>query len=222
MSGARGTASQQQDQRNRDNARAAGNSAPGVGGGGFGSGGFGNGRGTLSQQQDQRNMANATRAGNIAPGVGRGFASGMNNATARRTINTTPSYEMSLHNMMALSGMLPGPGMAPHVAGMMAGIGPQFTGPRGTVNGPGDYDPTNRFGSNQSQLFANQGVQGIQSAGAPKPVTPQMPGMNMMQMPAAQMNVPGPSQYGVNLPSYGYFGKPPALQRPKSAIMGGI
>jgi hypothetical protein len=217
MSGARGTASQQQDRRNQDNARGAGNSAPGVGGG------FGGGRGTMSQQQDRVNMANATRAGNIAPGVERGFARGMNNATARRTINTTPSYEMSLHNMMALSGMLPGPGMAPHVAGMMAGIGPQFTGPRGTVNGPGDYDPTNRFGSNQSQLFANQGIQGIQAAGQRPPMAqPQMPGMSQMQMPAAQLSVPGPSQYGVNLPSYGYFGTPPAQQRPKSAIMGGI
>lgn len=154
-----------------------------------------------------------------------GFGGGMGGLNARRTANPTPSYDMNLHNMIALGGMLPGPGMAPHVGAMIAGIGPQFQGFRGTINGPGDYDPSNRFGSNGSSLFPMQQRQGIQAAGAPRPMAqPQQPNpmLQQLQMPAAQFNVPGPSQYGVNLPSYGYFGQPPALQRPQSMIMGGI
>jgi hypothetical protein len=216
MSGARGTASQQQDRRNA--ADRAGNS-----------------RGTAGQQQDRRNAATAQRAGNVAPGVGRSFNpndrptnapfGGMPSYQPRRTQNVTPSYEMSLHNMMALSGMMPGPAMPAKVGMMATGMVPGFQGYQGAVNAPGDYDGPNRFGTQGSTLFPQQqNVQGIQAAGQPKPpmAPPQPAGMSQMQMPAAQLSVPGPSQYGVNLPSYGYFGKPPALQRPKSAIMGGI
>lgn len=59
MSGARGTAGQQQDRKNaadRDRSVAGGKSGE---------------RGTRSQQQDRRNMDRARAAGNRAPGVGR-------------------------------------------------------------------------------------------------------------------------------------------------------
>jgi hypothetical protein len=219
MSGARGTASQQQDRRNQDNARGAGNSAPGVGGGG----GFGGGRGTMSQQQDRVNMANATRAGNMAPGVrGNEFDSRARNSRYQQNrIATRPA---TLGNIaQAISMGMPGPGMIAKGIAMGAGYDP-YSGPVGHTTGY-SYDGPNRFATNGSSLFPNpqQGIQGIQAAGQRPPVAqPQMPGMSQMQMPAAQLSVPGPSQYGVNLPSYGYFGKPPALQRPKSAIMGGI
>src|SRR5688572_12644737 len=176
MSGARGTASQQQDRRNA--ADRAGNS-----------------RGTAGQQQDRRNAATAQRAGNVAPGVGRSFNpndrptnapfGGMPSFQPRRTQNPTPSYEMSLHNMMELSKMMPGPAMGPRALGgaLGLGIGPDFRGSTGMVNGPGDYDGPNRFGTQGSTLFPNRGVQGIQAAGQPKPMAPPQPaGMSQMQM----------------------------------------
>jgi hypothetical protein len=206
MSGARGTASQQQDRRNA--ADRAGNS-----------------RGTAGQQQDRRNAATAQRAGNVAPGVG-GSGPNPHDTRARNSRynqNLIASGPMTMHNMRTLGGMLPGPGMALKAGMMATGLGPQFEGvsPRSATGY--SYDGPNRFATMGSSLFPNQGVQGIQAAGQRPPMAqPQMPGMSQMQMPAAQLSVPGPSQYGVNLPSYGYFGKPPALQRPKSAIMGGI
>lgn len=75
-----------------------------------------------------------------APYAGQG---GLN---ARRTVNPTPSYEMSLHNMMELAKMMPGVGMPARMAMTIAGYGPEFQGSTGTVNGTGDYDPSNRFG----------------------------------------------------------------------------
>jgi hypothetical protein len=142
----------------------------------------------------------------------------------RRTQNITPSYEMSLHNMMELSKMMPGPGMGLRGLGgaFGLGVGPDFQGFTGNRYGPGDYDPANRFGvgNNQSPM-QQQGIQGIQAAGLPKPPTPPMQGMSPFTMQGGQMSVPGPSQYGVNLPSYGYFGSP-GMPKPKSAIMGGI
>jgi hypothetical protein len=211
-------------------------------------GGSMGGRGTMGQQQDRRNMETARRAGNVAPGVGRSFSPNDKpmNATygslpsfqPRRTQNPTPSYDMTPGNLAKMAAMMGGTlmggspltamGMMGRPLGSMAGpaIGGLmgFEGYRGAVNGPGDYDGPNRFATNGSAMFPNQQPQmqqGIQAAGAPKPPMAQ-PGMGQQQMAPGQFNVPGPSQYGVNLPSYGYFGQPPALKRPQSAIMGGI
>lgn len=167
---------------------------------------------------DARAAADRNRnamAANNSP-MNRGFNPNFN---PRRTPNMSPSYEMSLRNMMALSGMMPGPGMAVRAGMMASGLGPQFEGYTGNVMGPGDYDPKNWLGQRGgSAMGMPAGRPPITAAGQPKPVTP--PGMTPLQVPAAQLSVPGPSQYGVNLPSYGYFGQPPALQRPgMSAIL---
>ena len=150
-SGARGTAGQQQDRRNAAD-RAAGSSM--------------GGRGTMGQQQDRRNAATAQRAGNTAPGVERMFnprdpVRGSPPTNMRRTANPTPSYDMSLHNMYELSKALPGPMMGPKVLGGALGLGtgPNFTGYRGNVQGPGDYDPQNRFGTPQGGFLQQQMAQ---------------------------------------------------------------
>lgn len=73
MSGARGTAGQQQDRRNAaDRARGQAD------------------RGTRSQQQDRRNMETAKAAGNRAPGVSRGGNSGGVKAAALDTRTLSP------------------------------------------------------------------------------------------------------------------------------------
>lgn len=213
MSGERGTKSQQQDRRNqadRDRAAAGGSGNSGA-------------RGTLSQQQDRRNMANAQRAGNIAPGVDRDFVSGMKNATMRRTLNPSPSYPMSLHNMIELSKMLPGPGMGLRALGgaLGLGIGPEFEGPMGMANTPGDMDPTNRAGTNPMNTVPMPGVQGITPAGQGGAGAPTMPGMTPLAMQPAMLGgpVPGLQDYSVQLPGYNYFGQPPALTRPPGTGM---
>ena len=72
---------------------------------------------------------------------------GMPRQQFRRSVNPTPSYEMSLRNMYELSKMMPGPMMGLRGLGAAIGLGtgPEFSGATGNVHGPGDYDPTNRF-----------------------------------------------------------------------------
>jgi hypothetical protein len=78
----------------------------------------------------------------------------------RRTQNVTPSYEMSLHNMMELAKMMPGPSMGIRGLGAVTGfgLGPEFEGYTGNVMGPGDYDPTNRTGL-MSRMKRRAGLQ---------------------------------------------------------------
>jgi hypothetical protein len=111
------------------------------------------------------------------------------------------------------------------MGGTMADIGGGHTYASGsTPGGPGGgYGGQFAGGGtgNAGQQFASNvpGVQAprpVQAAGVQQPI-----GMSPFTMQGGQMNVPGPSQYGVNLPSYGYFGSP-GMQKPKSAIMGGI
>jgi hypothetical protein len=137
-----------------------------------------------------------------------GFGGGMGGLNARRSVNPTPSYDMSLHNMRALSGMLPGPGMAINAAKMAMGLGPQFEGPRGTINGPGDYDGPNRFatlGSNINPLKALNLAAALKPkpTGAVKtaPVNPMMsqPGLNLSS---------GLAGYGTYRPGYNFIGRP--------------
>jgi hypothetical protein len=74
----------------------------------------------------------------------------------RRTANVTPSYEMSLHNLREVMGMMPlGPMSA--VGSFMGALGvpgfaPEFEGFTGNVMGPGDYDPSNRFATGQGLM----------------------------------------------------------------------
>jgi hypothetical protein len=110
------------------------------------------------------------------------------------------------------------------MGGTMADIGGGHTYASGSTPGtPGGNGGQFAGGGtgNAGQQFASNvpGVQAprpVQAAGVQQPV-----GMSPFTMQGGQMNVPGPSQYGVNLPSYGYFGSP-GMQKPKSAIMGGI
>jgi hypothetical protein len=105
--------------------------------------------------------------------------------------------------MIAFDGNQPVTGGFPSMGGMPAGTNsPQPGG--GTGNG--------------GQFAQAPGVQPVQAAGVPRAPTQQMAGMSPFTAPGGQLSVPGPSQYGVNTPSYGYFGSP----KPKSAIMGGI
>jgi hypothetical protein len=111
------------------------------------------------------------------------------------------------------------------MGGTMADIGGGHTYASGSAPGaPGGGNGGQFAGGgtgNAGQQFASNvpGVQAprpIQAAGVQQPV-----GMSPFTMQGGQMSVPGPSQYGVNLPSYGYFGSP-GMPKPKSAIMGGI
>jgi hypothetical protein len=227
------------DPRDRREVRdARGNAGYGGGGtrsgGGFGGGfggRFGGNRGTLSQQQDRINQASARAHGNIAPGVPEGFVRGMNLATSRRTVNPTTTRPLTPHNLWEAFKAMPmsGIGAVNLLGGALGvpGMGPQYEGQVGMANSPGDYDPSNRFGTTDSRMF-RPNVAPVQAAGAAQPSQAPMGGggLNQMQVPAAQFSIPGPSQYGVNLPSYGYFGQPPAQARPPrtpmSMIMGGI
>lgn len=153
-------------------------------------------------------------------------------ANSRYSQNTIATRPATFGNIaQALVGGLPGPGMIAK-AGMMIGGYDPYSGPVRHTTGY-SYDPKNmagmsnpgndmsRFGSFQLP-YRKQAVQPMRPAGAPAAQAPTMPGMTPLTMAPGQINIPGPSQYSVNLPSYGYFGTPPALQRPKSAILGGI
>ena len=63
----------------------------------------------------------------------------------RRTPNPTPSYKATLHNIGVLSGLTPGPAMPAKIAGMIAGLGPQFEDYTGMKMGPGDWDPKDKI-----------------------------------------------------------------------------
>lgn len=96
----------------------------------------------------QRRNVDAMASRNMVTGnVPRGF---------RRTANPTPSYDLSLHNLREMMGMMPlGPMSA--VSSVMGALGvpgfaPDFQGYNGNVQGPGDYDPTNRFGTGEGLM----------------------------------------------------------------------
>jgi len=123
--------------------------------GGSGNGGFGGGRtasviGNRFGAPSASAQAAAKARNTPAPGLAGGF--NPQHFGGRRTVNPTPSYEMNLHNMMELGKMMPGPSMGLRGLGgaVGLGVGPDFTGSRGIVNGPGDYDPANRFGTMRS------------------------------------------------------------------------
>lgn len=233
-SGERGTASQQQDRRNAAD-HAAGSSM--------------GGRGTMGQQQDRRNTAAAQRAGNAAPGVGRSFSpgdratnspyGGMPSFQPRRSVNPTPSYDMTLGNLAKVGMMLGGAaiGGSPLTAmGMMGrplgsalgpGIGAMmgFDGYRGAVNGPGDYDGPNRFATLGSSLFPGapaaspgMGMPGAAGAARPNPMNPTMQGLTM---PGQYLSVGGAGlpSYGAQVPGFNFYGPqggggvPPAVPR---------
>lgn len=183
--------------RNRDNAMGGGRS------GGFG-GGLGLGR-TASVIGNRFGAPSASAqaaalARNTPPA---GFSGGMGGLNARRTANPTPSYDMSLHNMRALAGLMPGVGMAPSVAAMGMGFGPQFQGSRGIVNGPGDYDPTNRFGTNESAMMQARPKMGVTQPAARPPMAAQ-PGLMAHTGPSQWLTntgaSPGLQPYGVMAP----------------------
>lgn len=115
-------------------------------------GGFGGGRtASVVGNRFGAPSASAQAAAQARNAPRNGPLGGMNpqHYGGRRTANPTPSYDMSLHNMMELSKMVPGPGMGLRGLGGALGLGtgPNFTGSRGMVNGPGDYDGPNRFGT---------------------------------------------------------------------------
>lgn len=150
--------------------------------------------------------AQATARARNAPTNGPLGGMNPNHYGGRRTVNPTQSYEMSLHNMMELSKMLPGPGMALRAGAGALGLpgGADFRGATGMVNGPGDYDGPNRLGL--------QGRQALNLAGAfqppkpPQPVKPMAPIMRPPSMaPGLQMGS-GLQGYGAFRPGYSFFG----------------
>jgi hypothetical protein len=129
----------------------------------------------------------------------------------RRAVNPTQSYEMSLHNMMELSKMMPGPGRALRAgAGALApglGFGPDFRGATGMVNGPGDYDGPNRLGlqgrQQQNQLNLAGAFQPPKLPQVAKPIAPMMRPPTMA--PGLQMGS-GLKGYGAFRPGYSFMG----------------
>lgn len=158
----RGTKSQQQDRRNTENAKKAGNRAPGVNrdvaNRGLEAGYTGNRYPGYRGPTGTRNPAAAPEA---TPGPSRFSPTDKPRPSIwdrvfqpRRTANPTPSYKMTRHNLEVLSGLTPGPAMAAKVAALAAGITPGFQDYTGMVKGPGDYDPKNTFtGTGPTQLF---------------------------------------------------------------------
>lgn len=118
-------------------------------GGGMGGGGYGNRSASVIGNRFGAPSASAQAAAQKRNAPTNGPLGGMNpnHYGGRRTTNPTQSYEMSLHNMVELGKMMPGPMMGLRGLGAALGIGgPQFSGSTGMVNGPGDYDGPNRFG----------------------------------------------------------------------------
>jgi hypothetical protein len=230
----RGTMGQQQDRINTNRAVARSNTAPGVGNyskamddynnvgqgffddplgalGRFFGGGFGVGEIDPSTQAPKSFLGRSNASWGIDPlgaaiGLGSNFMgpAGTLVGGAYRGLKNLTGWQGP---MIAFDGNQPVTGGFPSMGGGVPGS-PQPGG--GTGNG--------------GQLAQGPGVQptqGIQAAGLPQAPAAQQQGLSRFGMPGGQMNVPGPSQYGVNLPSYGYFGSP-GMQKPKSAIMGGI
>lgn len=73
----------------------------------------------------------------------------------RRTPNPTPSYKATLHNIGVLSGLTPGPALPAKIAGMIAGLGPQFEDYTGMKMGPGDWDPKDKIAPSGLPDFAS-------------------------------------------------------------------
>jgi hypothetical protein len=236
----RGTLSQMQDRINTNRAVARSNTAPGVGNyskamddynnvgqgffddpfgalGRFFGGGFGVGEIDPSTQAPKSFVGRDTASWGIDPigaalGVG-GMFGGPLGSLASGVYNRGIKGLMGWQGpMIAFDGNQPVTGGFPSIGGNNGGgISPQPGGGTGMANAGG-----------MGAAPQVAGVQGVQSAGLPRAAAaPQQPGLARFGMPGGQMNVPGPSQYGVNLPSYGYFGSP-GVQKPKSAIMGGI
>jgi hypothetical protein len=232
----RGTLGQQQDRVNTNRALARSNTAPGVGNyskamddynnvgqgffddplgtlGRFFGSGFGVGEIDPSTQAPKSFVGRPNASWGIDPlgaaiGLGSNFMgpAGTLLGAGYRGLKSLTGWQGP---MIAFDGNQPVTGGFPSLGGENGGgISPQPGG--GTGNG-GQF----------AQAPGVQPMQGVQAAGQPQAAAPQQPGLARFGMPGGQMNVPGPSQYGVNLPSYGYFGSP-GMQKPKSAIMGGI
>jgi hypothetical protein len=232
----RGTLSQMQDRINTNRAVARSNTAPGVGNyskamddynnvgqgffddplgtlGRFFGSGFGVGEIDPSTQAPKSFVGRPNASWGIDPlgaaiGLGSNFMgpAGSLVSGAYRGLKSLTGWQGP---MIAFDGNQPVTGGFPSMGGMPAGTNsPQPGG--GTGNG-----------GQLAQAPGVQPTQGIQAAGQPQAPAPQQQGMTRFGMPGGTQSVPGPSQYGVNLPSYGYFGSP-GMQKPKSAIMGGI
>ncbi len=226
----RGTLAQQQDRINMNRALARSNTAPGVGNyskamddynnvgqgffddplgaiGRFFGSGFGVGEIDPRTQQNKSFIDRTTASWGVDPigaalGIG-GMFGGPIGTLASGLYNRGKSIAGWQGPMIAFDGNQPvGSPNNPSYGGMSGG-------PLGGGNGNGQL----------ASLSQPVGIQGVKPAGQPQPVG--APALNPMStMPAGQFNIPGPSQYGVNLPSYGYFGQPPAQKRP--LMMGGI
>lgn len=135
-----------------------------------------------------------------------GLFGGMGGLNARRTPNATPSYDMSLHNMVELGRFAtPGPGLVSGLGRMVAGYGPDFTGYRGMVNGPGDYDPKNVAGAIGSAVTP-QGYRQTLAAMHPQPVTAPVAQQRPMSfMPARTIQSPL-AGYSTFRPGYSFLG----------------
>lgn len=84
----------------------------------------------------------------------------------RRTQNPSASYELTPHNIRQALGMMPlGPMSA--VGSLLGALGvpglaPEFEGYTGNVMGPGDYDPSNRFGARDGLMMRMNRRRGLQ------------------------------------------------------------
>lgn len=152
-------------------------------------------------------------------GGGLGGMGGSNNGNsglgARRSANPTPSYDMSLHNMVQAGMMAAGP--LSGLARSIAGYGPSFQGYHGMVQGAGDYDPKNmamQVGPGMGMTAAGYAAQqhpqhphpqGLLSKPPAQPAQPQ--GLQAMTAPGGFLGqqVPGLAPYGQQFNAYKYF-----------------
>lgn len=151
-----------------------------------------------------------------------GLFGGMGGLNARRTPNATPSYDPSLSNL-AKVGMIAGGtllgggpmtalGMMGKPFGQIAGLGATglgaltgFSGYRGMVNGPGDYDPKNVAGAIGSAVTP-QGYRQTLAAMHPQPVTAPVAQQRPMSfMPARTIQSPL-AGYSTFRPGYSFLG----------------
>lgn len=164
-----------------------------------------------------RAMQNPMQDAAFGTGIRGAPFAGMGGLNARRTPNVSPSYQGTLGNFAkAISRGIPGPGMIGGAIADIAGLRSGFTGYTGQRFGPGDYDAQNRGPADRMMELGTR--QRPMPRVAPIAPPPAIPPLGTGFVPAASLSVPGMGSYGVNLPSYGYFGQPGQV-RP-SAILG--
>lgn len=108
---------------------------------------------------------NAGRSGGLGRPTNAPFG-GMPPRQFRRSVNPTTTRPLTAHNIIEALGMMP-LGPMSSVGAMLGAVGvpgfaPEFEGPEGHAYGPGDYDPSNRFGTGLLARMRGRSGRGLQ------------------------------------------------------------